>query len=132
MWKVVHKCVNCKGVLNNTQRMYSGGCCPLCGYIGPHAGTIVDTVSSSIKVQPQPKQPSLFDRWFNRKKPTVKVVIFEDASAHEEEWDEFSEARVRTYLANHALDEDDGFDIITDNIISVPCAEGPHYIFIKQ
>jgi len=43
----VEKCVNCNGILKNSQVMYSDGVCPLCGHKGANACTIVETVSDS-------------------------------------------------------------------------------------
>lgn len=39
-----HRCVNCKTYLSHHVVMYSHGRCPACGYKGPNACTIVDTI----------------------------------------------------------------------------------------
>ena len=44
-WYDAEKCTNCKKFLSRSHVMYSSGRCPKCGYKGPYANTIVDTIS---------------------------------------------------------------------------------------
>lgn len=46
-WKTAYLCVNCSREISDYTRMYSGGRCPLCGFKGESAGTIVDTKEKS-------------------------------------------------------------------------------------
>lgn len=48
-WTVLDCCTSCKGVLTYNQVMYSRGCCPLCGHMGPAACTIVATTSRAVR-----------------------------------------------------------------------------------
>ena len=63
-WKTIHQCTACSARLNTGQRMYSGGCCPYCGF------TIEGTVCSTLKI---PSEISV--AWTLTKLKWVRVLL---------------------------------------------------------
>ncbi len=49
MYHTEYRCVKCKGSMSWHVTMYRDGRCPLCGYKGPLAGTVVDCTEHAYK-----------------------------------------------------------------------------------
>ena len=49
MWKTEYRCVNCKEVISYKDKMHSLGRCPLCGFKGEGACTIVETTEHGYR-----------------------------------------------------------------------------------
>ena len=50
MWKTAYFCTNCHGEVSWRTKMDSDGRCPLCGYKGKDACTIMDTKETAYKL----------------------------------------------------------------------------------
>ena len=49
MWRTEYRCESCKRAVSDHTKMYSNGRCPLCGYKGSSACTMMDVTEHAYR-----------------------------------------------------------------------------------
>ena len=66
----------------------------------------------------------------------IDVIVFEDACATFQEWEEFNEDVIKEYvgwdeITSEGDDQFTSIEWVNKDVASIPFCEGPHFIFIR-